>query len=123
MACSIVENRALADRQGGLSSYTSMRDFDDNDFPLAYLITFRCYGTWLNGDGRGSMNREQNVYGTPRIPQRPRLEKTESKQLRNPPIKLDATERELVENAIRTVCLHRKYLLRAVNVRSNHVHT
>ena len=28
-----------------------MRDFDDNEFPLAYLITFRCYGTWLHGDG------------------------------------------------------------------------
>ena len=26
-----------------------MRDFDDNEFPLAYLITFRCYGTWLQG--------------------------------------------------------------------------
>ncbi|MGQ0761444.1 MAG: hypothetical protein ACT4OT_05435 [Acidobacteriota bacterium] len=43
-----------------------MRDFDDNDFPLAYLITFRCYGTWLHGDERGSVDRKQNVYGTPK---------------------------------------------------------
>ena len=34
-----------------------MRDFDDNEFPLAYLITFRCYGTWLHGDERGSYRR------------------------------------------------------------------
>jgi len=32
----------------GSDSSTSMRDFDDNEFPLAHLITFRCYGTWLH---------------------------------------------------------------------------
>ena len=25
-------------------------DFQDRIQPLAYLITFRCYGTWLHGD-------------------------------------------------------------------------
>jgi len=25
-------------------------DCDYNLFPLAYLITIRCYGTWLHGD-------------------------------------------------------------------------
>ena len=44
-----------------------MRDFDDNEFPLAYLITFRCYGTWLHGDERGSMDRTHNVFGAPKI--------------------------------------------------------
>ncbi|HMT07731.1 MAG TPA: hypothetical protein PKA82_06975 [Pyrinomonadaceae bacterium] len=24
-------------------------DFDENEFPLGYLITFRTYGTWLHG--------------------------------------------------------------------------
>ena len=33
--------------------------------PLAYLITFRTYGTWLHGDARGSVDREHNVFGTP----------------------------------------------------------
>jgi hypothetical protein len=42
------------------------RDFDDNEFPLAYLITFRCYGTWVHGDDRGSMDRKHNIYRTPR---------------------------------------------------------
>ena len=36
--------------------------------PLAYLITFRSYGTWLHGDERGSVDRFHNVYGTPRLP-------------------------------------------------------
>ena len=100
-----------------------MRDFDDNDFPLAYLITFRCYGTWLHGDERHSMNRRDNVYGTPRIAPRPLLEHAEIKQRKHPPVKLNATQRNVVEQAVREVCRHRKYWLRAINVRTNHVHT
>lgn len=26
------------------------KTWDDNTFPLAYLVTFRTYGTWLHGD-------------------------------------------------------------------------
>ena len=100
-----------------------MRDFDDNEFPLAYLITFRCYGTWLHGDERRSMNRKQNVYGTPRIEPRPGLEDAEVKQRKHPPVTLNARQRSTVEDAVRQVCLYRKYLLNAINVRSNHVHT
>ncbi len=100
----------------------SMRDFDDNEFPLAYLITFRCYGSWLHGDERRSMSRKRNIYGTPRIAFRPRLRTTETAQLKHPPITLSAQQRRVVENAIREVCLHREYYLRAINVRTNHVH-
>ena len=28
-------------------------DFQDRSKPIGYLITFRCYGTWLHGDKRG----------------------------------------------------------------------
>ncbi|HMG72257.1 MAG TPA: transposase [Pyrinomonadaceae bacterium] len=100
-----------------------MRDFDDNEFPLAYLITFRCYGTWLHGDQRRSMNRKQNIYGTPRIAPKPGLESTERDQLQHEPVTLNAEQRSVVEKAVREVCLHRKYQLRAINVRTNHVHT
>ncbi len=100
-----------------------MRDFDDNEFPLAYLITFRCYGTWLHGDERRSMNRKQNVYGTPRIAPKPGLERTERGHLQHEPVTLNAKQRDVVEKAVREVCLHRKYQLRAINVRTNHAHT
>jgi len=99
------------------------RDFDDNDFPLAYLISFRTYGTWLHGDNRGSTSRKQNKYGTPRIAANPRLQRAERQQLKHPPIKLDSRQRPVVEQAIREVCTHRGYWLRAINVRTNHVHT
>lgn len=98
-------------------------DFDYNDFPLAYLISFRTYGTWLHGDERGSVSRTQNIYGTPKIgPNKARLA-AERKLLKHAPVKLDARQRPVVEQAIREVCKHRNYWLRAINVRTNHVHT
>ena len=43
-------------------------DFQDRSVAKAYLITFRCYGTWLHGDDRGSVDRRfYNRVGTPRI--------------------------------------------------------
>ena len=101
-----------------------MRDFDDNDFPLAYLITFRCYGTWLHGDERGSYRRTFSaIEGVVRVPPRPRLKQAEVEQLKHNPTRLNKRQRSVVEKAVRDVCLHRKYLLRAINVRSNHAHT
>jgi len=102
----------------------AMRDFDDNEFPLAYLITFRCYGTWLHGDERGSYRRSHGIIsGVSRIPVRPGLKAAETTQLKHPPVTLNKRQRVVVEKAVREVCLHRKYRLRAINVRTNHVHT
>jgi len=42
--------------------------WNDTDIPLGYLITFRCYGTWLHGDERGSTERYHNIYKSPNIP-------------------------------------------------------
>ena len=39
-------------------------EWDDNEFPLAYLLTFRTYGTWHHGDERGSVDRRSfNKFG------------------------------------------------------------
>lgn len=100
-----------------------MRDFDDNEFPLGYLITFRCYGTWLHGDSRGSMDRKHNAYGTPKLAVNAHLERSDSSQVKHSPIVLNAKQRTVVESAIKSVCEHRKYLLRAINVRTNHAHS
>jgi REP element-mobilizing transposase RayT len=103
-----------------------MLEFDDNEsplsIPLAYLITFRCYGTWLHGDARGSTDPKHNVYGTPKIAPSQPFENSNFKQLKHAPVILDARQREAVETAVRGVCDHRKYVLRALNVRTNHVH-
>ncbi len=99
------------------------RDFDDNEFPLAYLITFRCYGTWLHGDERGSKDRKHNQFGSPTIPPNPNLVRFELTRLKHRPTILGPRHRQLVEKAVREVCDHRHYLLRAINVRTNHVHS
>ena len=100
-----------------------MRDFDDNEYPSGYLITFRCYGTWVHGDSRGSMDRRHNVYGTPKIVSNPALQRADSRQTKHAPVVLDFRQRATVEEAIREVCEYRKYALHAVNVRTNHVHS
>ncbi len=102
----------------------AVRDFDDNEFPQAYLITFRCYGTWLHGDERGSYRRNSGVIsGVSRVPPRPRLRQAEIKQLAHGPVRLNKRQRATVERAVREVCLNRKYRLLVIDVRSNHAHT
>jgi REP element-mobilizing transposase RayT len=89
----------------------------------SYLITLRCYGTWLHGDERGSVDRKHNLYGTPKIAGNPGLERADSKQRRGAPVVLGARQRKVVETAGREACDYRKYILRAINVRRNHAHT
>ena len=99
-------------------------DFQDRTKPLGYLITFRCYGTWLHGDGRGSIDRRNyNRYGTPDMPANPKLLNDENAELRHRAMLLSNAQRQVVELAIREVCDYRDYLLHAVNVRTNHVHS
>jgi REP element-mobilizing transposase RayT len=98
-------------------------DFQGRTEPLAYLITIRCYGTWLHGDERGSVDRSNyHRYGAQQMTPNRRLTETEEAQLKYPPVKLNDAQRAVVEQAIREVCENRGYLLLAVNVRSNHLH-
>ena len=97
--------------------------WNDTDIPLAYLISFRCYGTWLHGDEPGSIDRFHNVYKTPYISPNPDWHQHNLRTLKGETVTLDAQRRKLIEEAIREVCQHRTWLLRAVNVRTNHVHT
>jgi hypothetical protein len=97
------------------NAHAMARDCDDNEFPLAYLISFRTYGTWLHGDERGSMDSKHNLYGTPRIAPNSQLKKSDATQLKHPPVKLDARQRPVVEKAVREVCDNRGYVLIAIN--------
>ncbi|HZF41319.1 MAG TPA: hypothetical protein VE715_21025 [Blastocatellia bacterium] len=97
-------------------------DFNEEHIPLAYLITFRCYGTWLHGAERGSTDRYHNQYGAPFIPYNERWRSYNQNLLKHPPVELDAQRRAAVEAAVRETCKKRDWLLRAVNVRTNHAH-
>ena len=61
---------------------------------LAYLITFRTYGTWLHGEDRGSIDRRNyNRYGTPAMPVNKKLLAEETRALRHAPVILDLNQR------------------------------
>jgi REP element-mobilizing transposase RayT len=97
--------------------------FDDNTFPLAYLLTFRTYGTWLHGDARGSVQRRtNNRYGGPKITPSVPLTDAMSEARKEMGFLLDAQQRKSVELAIIEVCEYRRYLLHALNVLPNHGH-
>jgi REP element-mobilizing transposase RayT len=99
-------------------------EFDERSVPKAYLITFRCYGTWLHGDERGSVDRRYfNRFGGPKITPSLNREVYVRRQMRHGPFELGAAAREIVETAIRDVCFIREYGLYALNVRSNRVHS
>ena len=99
-------------------------DWDDNEFPLAYLITIRTYGTWLHGDLRGSVDRHgQNIYGTPRIKPNAELSRLMKEEMRSPPFVLNQQQRIAVHREIEDVCRRRSYVLQALNVRTNHLHS
>lgn len=97
--------------------------YETNEFPLAYLLTFRTYGTWLHGDERQSVDRHgKNIYGTPLIAPNPKLYEAMKSELKHPAVILNAIQRATVEQAIRELCEQRPYHLQALNVRTNHVH-
>src|SRR5436309_8869470 len=83
--------------------------WNDTDLPLAYLITFRCHGTWLHGDDRGSTDRRHNIYRTPHIPANERWQQHNTKALKSEAQTLDAQQRQSIENAIRETCLYRRW--------------
>ena len=102
---------------------TNFIDWDDNQFPLAYFVTFRTFGTWLHGEKRGTVDRHgRNVYGTERIGLDPMFSVTMERNMNSEPVFLNGKQRATVERAIRDVCAIRNYSLVAINVRTNHAH-
>lgn len=96
--------------------------WNDTDIPLGYLITFRCYGTWLHGDERGSIDRLHNRYKSPHLPRNDLRRAGNQRLMQSDPVTLNAKQPQSVDAAVREVCAHRRWTLHALNVRTNHVH-
>ena len=96
--------------------------WNGTDLPLGYLITFRCYGTWLHGDERGSIDRFHNRYKSSYLPRSDRRRDLNKRLLKSEPVTLDAEQGQSVGSAIREVCEHCGWLLHALNVRTNYAH-
>lgn len=85
--------------------------------PLAYFITWNCYGTWLPGDQRGWTKWHKGE----QVPA-PKLVDWVRRRLTESPVKLDSRQRQAVRDAIVEVCQRRGWTLHAANCRSNHCH-
>jgi len=104
------------DREGALAKDVQ------KSIPLAYLITFSCYGARLHGDDSGSVNRKQNLPGAPLIPPNRGWFTAERTEMKQAPYELGSRQRAIVLRAIRKVCAYRERNLLAAHVRSSHVH-
>jgi REP element-mobilizing transposase RayT len=89
---------------------------------LAYFITFSCYGSWLHGDARGSVDRKHHELGTPLLQPDEKRREAMSQRMDQPPYSLDADRRRIVLQSIVEVCRFRHWHLLAAHVRSTHVH-
>jgi REP element-mobilizing transposase RayT len=86
--------------------------------PVAYLLTWTTYGTWLPGDDRGWHRKGEPEARPPNLSfvnvARSRMQETE--------FTLSQAQRNLVEETIRRHCEVRRWVLHAVSARTNHVH-
>ena len=79
-------------------------DFDRSEFPLAYFITVRCYGTWLHGDERLAVDRHGlNVYGRRRRPANPKLADLMRRNMKQDVFLLSDGQRTVVKEAMNEV--------------------
>jgi REP element-mobilizing transposase RayT len=86
--------------------------------PLAYLLTWTTYGSWLHGDERGWVQSGQPGIQAPDSGRQVNVCMRMTEQA----VVLNDSQRSLVERTIREVCQFRKWIVYAINVRSNHVH-
>ena len=92
------------------------------NWPLAYFITFRTYGTWLHGDERGAVDRKHNNIGDPIVEHVPSLLSRREASLRQEAMVLTSEQRECADRAMQETCRIRGWTIHALNVRTNHVH-
>jgi REP element-mobilizing transposase RayT len=88
---------------------------------VAYFLTWTTYGTWLPGDVRGWVKRRRGGDDFIERPI-PALETHARRLMKESPALLDARMRSAVDAAVRRCCGKRGWTVRALAVRSNHVH-
>ena len=89
---------------------------------MRYFITFACYGTHLHGDDSDIVDQHHNVFGSPFAEVSPQRRAVKLEQMDQGPYYMDQGGRAAVLSALREVCLHRRWILLAAHVRTNHVH-
>ena len=79
-------------------------DFNTSGYPLAYLFTFRSYGTWLPGDKRGTITKYVNKLGELYLPENKDWEAESRSLLLSKPFEIDSKRRGVIQGSIRESC-------------------
>lgn len=90
--------------------------------PLAFLLTWRTYGSWLHGDPRGSVDWQHSSYGTPILPTSDLRRRHVRGRMKHAALLLDDAGRQIVATTIRAHCRLRGWDRLEDAVRTNHVH-
>jgi len=90
--------------------------------PLAYHITWTCYGQWLHGDRRGFVDRHHHTPGEPYPYDDPHRHNAAANRLVETPCTLTDVQRRVTQDAIGEACTFRQWELSAVNAQPDHVH-
>lgn len=95
----------------------------NDDFPLAYHITFGTYGTRLHGDPRGTVDRSHNRPGDPILGADPSRWQREQGTLRYPAVFLTDQQRQHVEAEVACICQRGGWEYIICSAASDHLHT
>jgi REP element-mobilizing transposase RayT len=106
--CSLIE---------GLTSVSRRQPHTMRDDPIAYFITWTCYGTHLPGDERGWTKWHKGD----QLPQ-PLLADWCRDRMTESAVVLDTKQRAIVNKVVLDHCRIRGWTLHAINCRSNHCH-
>jgi REP element-mobilizing transposase RayT len=90
--------------------------------PIAYFISFTCYGTRLHGDDRGSVDLGHNQYGTPVLPANVNRAAARRAGLSHPPYSLGGDRPAIVRDAVVALADKRGWTVWAAHVRTEHLH-
>lgn len=87
------------------------------DDPLAFFLTWSTYGTWLPGDARGWVEYRHGF----QLPD-PILELESLARMTEGACRLAPHQRRRVHEQVAETCEYKRWVLHAVNCRTNHVH-
>jgi len=88
-----------------------------HDDPIAFFLTWSTYGTWLPGDARGWVEYRRGF----QLPD-PILELECAARMTEDACRLRPHQRQSVHEQVAETCAHKRWVLHAVNCRTNHVH-
>jgi REP element-mobilizing transposase RayT len=90
--------------------------------PLAYHLTWTCYGQWLQGDARGYVDRQHRTPGEPYPSANLAHYTASANRMSEEPCWLSDPQRCTAEAAVREAASHRSWPIHALNPQPDHVH-